>query len=422
MSRKMRSVAAGRWWRIVSAVFVIVLGFSSPVGHLIALPRRIEVPVGQYVRLPWSRWLPVSISADSPSEPTSVQLVGQGAAINVAGHSLGHYLIRFHLFGWIPWKPIPVDVTKPVYEVPGGESIGVLVHTKGLVVTGYTNMSGVNPAQKAGVKPGDVITQIGPQVALSDRVLADAIARAGRTHAKLKLTLTGRKRRVRWIEPVWSKRLHRFQSGMAVEDRASGVGTMTFYSPQTGHYAALGHSMTDGLTKIPAPVAHGKILGANVVSIVRGTPNTPGQKVGVLSGPNNIDGSVQTNGMFGITGYLRHRPMTGKQKPMPIALPDQVRPGPATIETVIHGQQPEQFRINIVKTRLQFSPQTKGLLFKVTDPKLLAKTGGIIQGMSGSPIIQRGKIVGAVTHVLISRPTVGYGCYAYWMVKQKAFG
>lgn len=420
-----------RWQKVVGlagALGITAFGFSTPVGHLAALPPKLIVPAGQDVAVPWSHWLPVAIRVSSLAKTagqTGRVFAGRPEELDIRGQSPGQYLLHFRLFGWLPWKSLPVEVQKPLAVVPGGESVGVVVKTHGLVVTGLSPIpeSGrtVDPAHDAGIDRGDVILMIDHRPAASDSTLAQAVERAGRHRQAISLLVKGaRLTHIRRVRPVWSSQAHRYQIGIRVQDHASGVGTLTFYDPRTGGYAALGHSITDGLTRRPVAIAQGQILDANIVGVIAGTADSPGQKVGVLAGGENIDGTVTHNGRFGIVGRLRRPPPWGAGKTIPVAFPDQVKTGPASVVTVMKGQTPAVYRIEILRTSLQLHPQTKGLLFKVVDSRLLAKTGGVVQGMSGSPIIQDGRLVGAVTHVLVSQPTLGYGCYAYWMVRQKA--
>ncbi len=406
----------------IAALGMIVLGTTAPAQKLLQFPERLQAAEGQDVLVPWSRWLPLSVTTGT-GRPV---MVTGAAGLDFETPASGHYLLHFRLFGWLPWRGLPVDVSKPIYVVPGGESVGVLVRTRGLIVTSLSPVRAENrvlePAAAAGVERGDVITRIDGQPAETVKLLEDRVRQDGAHHQMVHLRVMGaRSERERVVQPVWSRRTQRWQIGVDVQDRTSGVGTLTFYNPKTFQYTALGHSMTDGLTRRPVSVRIGRAIGAEIVGVVPATDTQPGQKVGVLAGPNNISGSVSFNGMFGIVGRLDHAPLWGPERPLPIAMPDQVRVGPATIVTVLHGQVPVQYQVEILKTAAQYAPNTKGLLFRVTDPRLLRKTGGVIQGMSGSPIIQNGRVVGAVTHVLISRPTLGFGCYAYWMEQQSSY-
>jgi len=191
---------------------------------------------------------------------------------------------------------------------------------------------------------------------------------------------------------------------------------LTFWEPKSLAFRALGHSVSDGVTRRPVAVRGGQLLGARIVNIVPGTVDSPGEKVGVLTPPPPVGGRVTGNDAFGLSGVLNRAPTLGPSRPIPLALPDQVHPGPATLLTVIRGLRPERFSVDILAAFPQSRPGVKGILFRVTDPRLLRLTGGVVQGMSGSPLIQDGRLVGAVTHVLVNRPQLGYACYAAWML------
>lgn len=413
-----------RWGRSLAGVGVaagmVALASSGPVRDVATFPRVLEVPVADRLVVPWDRLLPVAVEA---GPGLSVQRQAHGLAVSAA-HP-GTYKVGLKWFGWLPFKWVPVRVVPKQQVVPGGQSIGVLVHTKGLMVTAYRPLAGarglVDPAEAAGIEVGDVITAVDGRAATSDAMLRQAVSAAGRSGRALKLTDRGaRQTLVRVVHPVYSPVTHRYQLGISVRDRTAGVGTLTFWNPQTGSYAALGHSISDGLTRRPVGIAAGRVMAATVVGVVPGQPNHAGQKVGVLAGTRLVDGTVGANGPFGLTGRLVRPPGVGATRALPLALPDQVHTGPATILTVVSGSRPVSYDIWIERAYPQTKPATKGLLFRVTDPRLLRATGGVVQGMSGSPILQDGRLVGAVTHVLVSRPNWGYGCYAAWMVPPSA--
>ncbi|PSR24164.1 MAG: SpoIVB peptidase [Sulfobacillus acidophilus] len=418
----MRSV----WRRIVGlagAALVLIAGTAAPAQRLYQFPQRLEIPAGQDVMVPWTRWLPLSV-VNGNSRPLMIQ---SAADLDFYTPTSGHYLLHLRLFGWLPWRGLPVDVTKPIYAVPGGQSIGVVVHTRGLIVTNLTVIDDrgrlSDPAGAAGIERGDVIMRVDGRLATSVSLLRRRVARDGAQHRAVVLWVEGaRAGRQRVVAPTWSTRTQSWRLGLAVQDRTSGVGTLTFFDPRTHRFTALGHSMTDGVTRRPIGILAGRAMGADIVGVVPASPSQPGQKVGVLAGPANISGVVTANGRLGIVGQLDHPPIWGPAQAMPVAFPDQVHVGPAEIVTVLHGQHPQMFQIEILKTAAQYSPSVKGLLFKVTDPRLMEQTGGIVQGMSGSPIIQSGRVVGAVTHVLVNRPWLGFGCYAYWMAQQSSYG
>jgi stage IV sporulation protein B len=405
-----------RWWGVALAGLSLAAMATVPVRALASLPGQLTVPRRQEVAIGWSRLLPLTVSASRGISWRAAPSAGM-----VGGRRLGWSSIRLNLFGWIPVDRIPVRVVPAVDVVPGGQSIGVVVHTDGVMVTGYdpirTLRGWIDPAEAAGIEPGDVIVAADGRGLRDDAALAAVVQAAGRRRSPVTLTVQGARRALpRIVWPVFNAAAGRYQLGIVVRDTASGVGTLTFWNPRTLAFRALGHSITDGLTRNPVAVAGGQITSAVIVGVVASTPDHPGEKIGVLAGTQTIGGVVNANDRFGLAGRLDAPPSVGSARPVPVAMADQVRPGPAEILTVIAGQRPQAFRIRILATYPQARPATKGLLFEVTDPRLLAKTGGIVQGMSGSPILQDGRLVGAVTHVFVNRPDAGYGCYAEWML------
>src|SRR5699024_6539678 len=192
---------------------------------------------------------------------------------------------------------------------------------------------------------------------------------------------------------------------------------MTFYEPKSHKYGALGHIISDMDTKKPVNIEDGSILESNVTSIEKGSNGDPGEKQATFSTSKNHIGTITKNSPFGIFGKLTDAADSNK-KALPIALTNEVEKGPAKIRTVIDGKKIEEFDVEVISSVQQKHPSTKGLIIKVTDPVLLKKTGGIVQGMSGSPIIQNGKVIGAVTHVFVNDSTSGYGVHIEWMLEE----
>ncbi|GMA55830.1 hypothetical protein GCM10025858_03330 [Alicyclobacillus sacchari] len=212
------------------------------------------------------------------------------------------------------------------------------------------------------------------------------------------------------------------QLGVYVRDKTVGVGTLTFYNPETGAFAALGHMISDVDTGRPI-IGEGLMYPAVITGVQAGKIGEPGEKKGMFVHSSRELGHIAENTPYGIFGKLdvsACHATGGLREAIPVALPTQVHPGPAVIYTVLHGQKVEPFQVRIENTSRQRTPSTKSLILRVTDPRLLSAAGGIVQGMSGSPIVQDGKLVGAVTHVFVSDPTRGYGVYAYWMLHHNA--
>jgi len=242
---------------------------------------------------------------------------------------------------------------------------------------------------------------------------------AGKSNVPLDLVVQRGKSRFRTqLKPAFDLEDKVWRLGLYIRDSAAGVGTLTFYAPDQGVYGALGHVITDMDTQTPIVVGDGQILQSNVLSISKSQNGEPGEKRANFVKEGKTLGSVERNTSFGIFGKMRELPDHGlHQKPVPVAFAEEVEEGPAEILTVVNGQKVEKFNIQIVHVAKQTSPATKGMVIRITDPRLLERTGGIVQGMSGSPIIQKGKLVGAVTHVFVNDPTSGYGCYIEWMLQ-----
>ena len=208
-----------------------------------------------------------------------------------------------------------------------------------------------------------------------------------------------------------------FMIGLYVDDGVAGVGTLTFYKPNTKEYGALGHVITESNSGIQINVRDGRIVKANISGINYGRKGIPGEKRGSFYSVQNVMGTITKNSNYGIYGKLKFIPENPYfQDTIPVATISQVKKGPAKIYTVVKEDKIEEYDINIDRVYRQATPDSRGLIITITDPDLKKMTGGIIQGMSGSPIIQNNKIVGAVTHVFINEPMKGYGVFAEWML------
>lgn len=335
----------------------------------------------------------------------------------------GQIQVRLSLFGVIPVRDMIVSVVPQVKVIPGGQSIGVLLHSQGVIVVGHSAVRdeagvSVNPAADAGIKAGDIILKIDGEAVRSDGQVRDMVARAGAAGQSLALEVKrGEEIFSTKINPVFCKETLNYRVGLMIRDSAAGVGTLTFYEPGSMAYGALGHIITDIGTTRPVELSDGKIVGASVQGIHRGKRGQPGEKIGMFQGDKRINGTITRNTKLGIFGCLQkplENPAYGQ--PIPVAMADQIHEGQAEILTVLKGEKVEKFSIEIVKINTQARQDGKGLVLKITDQRLLEQTGGIIQGMSGSPIIQDDRLVGAVTHVFVNDPTKGYGVPAEWML------
>ncbi len=326
---------------------------------------------------------------------------------NVTPLETGTYDATLNALNAIPFKNIKINVTEPDYLCASGELIGLRIHNKGLIVIDTSPIETKDilssPAENAGLECGDVILEInGIAVQSSSDVsallkLGESVLTVNRNNRIIKLKIT----------PVTDKTDSRPKLGVWVRDSTAGVGTMTYYNPKTNSFGALGHSISDSDTGIMFDILKGTIEKSYVVSLRKGSKGNPGEICGGFSG-GNISGTLLKNCEAGVYGTLtENADISGTL--LPAAPMNQVKTGEAYILSTVDSSI-KKYKIEILRT-MPFGSATKGLVIKITDPNLISKTGGIIQGMSGSPIIQDGKLIGAVTHVLINDPTRGYGIF-----------
>lgn len=334
----------------------------------------------------------------------------------------GESKLTLKLFGVIPLKTVNFNVMKDIKVIPGGQTIGVKLKSAGIIVVGHHSIEqedgkSISPAEKAGIRTGDLIIKMdGKNVTSVNEIVEGVNEKKGK---EIEFEIVRDKEKITTkIKPIYDSKSNAYRLGLYIRDSAAGVGTLTFYDPNSNYYGALGHVITDIDTQEPIVVGNGKIFNANVTSIDKGSSGKPGGKRAQIEDENHVIGSITKNTPFGIFGEMYEKPSNGiYDEPIPIALPEEVKEGPAEILTVIEGQKVEKFDIEIVNVIDQKYPATKGMVIKVTDKRLLEKTGGIIQGMSGSPIIQDNKLVGVVTHVFVNEPTSGYGSFIEWMIR-----
>lgn len=287
--------------------------------------------------------------------------------------------------------------------VPVGRAVGIEAETDGLLVASLskvqTESGEASPAADAGILPGDIIVRVGSADVSSAEDFAEAVENLDgsdveltvlRDEKQVQLTLTP----AQDTDGVW-------RLGLWLRGSVSGIGTVTYYDPSTGEYGALGHSITDADTGVLLPISEGSICDATVSDVLRGERGKAGELHGSYDAGSSI-GTVDANTNHGIFGAANGA-FDGEA--LPVADPDEITDGDATILANVSGKDVQEYSVKISRA----DSGGERLLVTVTDPDLLEATGGIVQGMSGSPIIQNGKLVGAVTHVLVSDPTRGYG-------------
>ena len=309
------------------------------------------------------------------------------------------YSAKVKLFGLLPIKDATVHRITQKSLVALGTPFGVKLYTKGvIVIDAEEDSAGI----AAGIQVGDIILSYNDQVVRSNEELREQVQRCQGQKQKVTLLRNNRTQTL-WVTPAETE--NGYIIGLWVRDSTAGLGTLTYYDPQTNTVAGLGHSISDVDTGLTMPVESGTLVTAEVKGIRAGEKGDPGELLGTLS--NQTFGSVTTNNETGLFGTTDQK-FDGIR--YPVALKEEVQEGEAQILCTLSGTTPQTYTINITKVNNNLS-ELKNLCIQVTDERLLRETGGIVQGMSGSPILQNGKIIGAVTHVLISDPTCGYGIF-----------
>jgi len=309
----------------------------------------------------------------------------------------------------------------------GGISLGIKLQDEGLLVVGVKKISTddghlVSPGEEARIHVGDRILTVDSVALDHAERLGELVDRAGNERRPLTLLVrSGEKTRTVQIQPILDPEDNRYKLGLYVRDGASGIGTLTFFDPVSKRFAALGHVILDQDTREPIVPRGGSVAPSTVVSVERGEEGKPGAIRAIFSDGEKI-GSVDQNTDFGVFGFLERIPEGITDAPLvPVAHVGEIVEGTAEILTVVQGQVVERFQIEIESVDRERRPTTKGIVFRVTDSRLIERTGGIVQGMSGSPILQNGKLVGAVTHVFVGDPRKGYAVAAEWMLEKGGF-
>jgi len=320
------------------------------------------------------------------------------------------------LFGFVPIKTVEVDIVPKIDLIPCGNTIGVKINICGAMIVGFAEIHSAdgkkyNPAKNAELKIGDVIKKVNGNFVENIDILSK-IVENGKGEDLTVEVARGNLTQTVHVKPELAREDNAYKIGAFVRDSTSGIGTLTFIEPKSKVFAALGHPIADSDTGGIISVGNGQILRSNIVGVQKGARGSPGELRGVFGGSQKI-GNIQQNNDAGIYGKMET--VNTENKPMPIAMRSEIKEGKAYILSNIEGDKVEKYEIEIQKV-MRNSYDNKGIVIKVTDERLIKKTGGIVQGMSGSPIIQNDKLVGAVTHVFVNDPTRGYGTFIELML------
>ena len=319
-------------------------------------------------------------------------------------------------------KEVSVETIENLKVVPIGKIIGMKLYTNGVLIVGMSQIENidnelVSPFIDSDVKEGDTIVKINNEEVENIQELKKIVNNSNGENVSITLIRDGSLVTSN-ITPAKTEE-NEYKLGLWVKDAATGVGTITYYEKNTGNFAALGHGIIDSDTNKLINIDSGEIVTSEVISITKATINNPGEIRGTIINQKTI-GNVKKNTKFGIYGILNNLSSLNidANNSIQVALRNEIKQGNATILCSLDGRTSKEYNIKIEKIYENNSYDNKSMLIRVIDNELIDKTGGIIRGLSGSPILQNGKLVGAVTNVLVSNPIIGYGIFADMMVKE----
>ena len=330
---------------------------------------------------------------------------------SVTGENADNYTVNISLLNIIPIKSSHVSVSQRHYVIPSGEIFGLKLYSNGVMVVGTndvpTENGSVNPAKSAGLKVGDIIVSVGGTKVNSSTQVSELFGKCSGEQVILSVLRQDGLVEIR-LTPVKCSTDNRYKVGIWIRDSAAGIGTITYYDTNSGIFGSLGHAVCDVDTAQIIPILNGEAVTARITGCYKGKNGTAGELCGVFSGGSI--GNIMINGENGVYGIADTSKLE-KRNVIPVATPSETKEGKAQIISTVDGNGAKYYDIEITKI-YKDSGSVRNMAVKVTDPELIGKTGGIVQGMSGSPIIQNGMLVGAVTHVFINDSLQGYAIFA----------
>lgn len=402
--RKSSHSIAGTGRRIWQTCAAYLLAASAAaLGWLYSsLPDHILLEPGQALLLPRFAYI----------EP-----LGSGSTQNVVStRTVGSYQTTLSIGGVFPVKTVQAVITPRQTVTVCGTPFGVKMFSEGALIVGFTDINGadgvpMNPSKEAGLRLGDRVICIGDTPTESNDEVKAALEAAAGQPVRV-IYVRNEEQQQTTLTPCWDTVAGEWRAGMWVRDSSAGVGTLTFIDGENGVFAGLGHSISDGDTGQSIALRSGEIVPCEIVGCTMGTAGSPGELKGKFIGSHAV-GTIEINGENGVYGETR---TIFAGRTMEVAFAQEVVTGPAQILTTTLGQTPKLYTVEIEK--VTDAESVRNMVIHVTDSDLLAETGGIVQGMSGSPILQNGRLVGAVTHVLVNDPTRGYAIFAETMLTQ----
>lgn len=410
-----------RFLYILLAAGLIALVTTIYMDYWKKVPSTIKIRAGVEQELDFRVPASGEIYQEEAVESLSKSIhVNFSRGVTLRANQIDHYTMDLKLFGILPYKSVDIQVIQDTTLIPSGLPIGIYVKTNGVLVVGigeFENPDGetVSPAQYI-LQSGDYILDVDGEKVENKKQFVQMIADSGGEEMIMTLRRGEEITEVK-IEPEYNQN-EEWKLGIWIRDNAQGIGTLT-YVDTDDTFGALGHGINDVDTSTLMRLEEGTLYKTEIVGITRGTDGSPGELTGYIAYEDeNIIGEITENTAEGIFGTCKDEIV--QQTPyeaVPIALKQEVQIGPAQIICSVTGE-PKYYDIEIVELHLEDGNVNRGLVIKITDEELLNLTGGIIQGMSGSPILQNGKLVGAVTHVLVQDAASGYGIFIENMLVQ----
>lgn len=425
----MRQLTAFRRILIALTLLLFTVVGAAYAKISLAIPNDMVLIEGEEYDYHISSIFPISVKTDTDG---ILQLNGTSIA-STQGHLAltrpaalsttkgGKVKLNMKFFGIVPAKTVNINIVPKKQVVACGNTIGVRMELAGILVIGISDVEKEGgqksvPTRNSGIKPGAVITTVNDKAIKSIKELVEAIDKSDGKPLKIGYC-EGNSKRVSTVSPVMSSEDRKYHIGLWVRDSTAGIGTLTFYDKDSKVFGALGHGITDIDTGTLMKVGFGEILESSVLGVKLGRSGEPGELKGIFSEGTRL-GTIELNSDIGIYGRLDSSALDRiRGKTYPVGVRADITEGKASILSNIDGKNTEEYSIEIQRISGQNINGSKGMVIKITDSRLLDVTGGIVQGMSGSPIIQNGKIVGAVTHVLVNDPTRGYGIFIEAMLK-----
>ena len=331
------------------------------------------------------------------------------------------YIVNYKLFNLFNIKKLKVNIIEPDRYFAGGETLGFSLQSKGIILIGGNYILSKNgierPFENSGLKTGDIITHMDGIEINNVEDIAKILENFQGGSVRLSVTRNNEKFEVE-ISPALDSLTNTYKLGLWVKEDAVGIGTLSFVNATTKRFGSLGHSINDSETNQCIDVSGGNIYESKILGIKKGRSGKAGELMGTFS-REKVLGSVDKNCEYGVYGFLDDiEPVIKNKTSVDIGGRLSAKPGKAQILSALDGDEIKAYDIEIIKTNFQQSCNEKSMVIRVTDKELINKTGGIVQGMSGSPIIQDGKLIGAVTHVFVNDATKGFGIYIDWMLEQ----